>query len=112
LCSLICLHLCGIETHRGLIVHPHVDMNGYKILYEWLLVRGIPKYWQCNMSHCHLGSRNSPVDRPRIVKMYLSVQANTLFCIHSFSSLSHGRSKASYKTSCPHSAISSFLLQM
>jgi hypothetical protein len=32
--------------------------------------------------------------------------------IHSFSSLSYDRSKASSKSSCPHSAIQSFLLQM
>jgi hypothetical protein len=32
--------------------------------------------------------------------------------IHSFSSLSHDRSKASSKASSPHSAIQSFLFQM
>jgi hypothetical protein len=32
--------------------------------------------------------------------------------IHSFSSLSYDRSKASSKASCPHSAIQSFLFQM
>jgi hypothetical protein len=32
--------------------------------------------------------------------------------IHSFSSLSYDRSKASSKAGCPHSAIQSFLLQM
>jgi len=32
--------------------------------------------------------------------------------VHSFSSLSYDRSKASSKASCPHSAIYSFLLQM
>jgi hypothetical protein len=33
-------------------------------------------------------------------------------CIHSFSSLSYDRSKASSKASSPHSAIQSFLFQM
>ena len=37
---------------------------------------------------------------------------NCLLFIHSFSSLSYDRSKASSKASSPHSAIQSFLLQM
>jgi hypothetical protein len=38
-------------------------------------------------------------------------QYNQIF-IHSYSSLSYDRSKASSKASSPHSAIQSFLLQM
>ena len=36
----------------------------------------------------------------------------TFIFIHSFSSLSYDRSKASSKASSPHSAIQSFVLQM
>jgi hypothetical protein len=33
----ISLHLCGIATHNGPIVHPYVGMNGYRTLFEWWL---------------------------------------------------------------------------
>ena len=41
-----------------------------------------------------------------------TVAMRSLLLIHSFSSLSYDRSKASSKTSSPHSAIQSFLFQM
>ena len=42
----------------------------------------------------------------------IKMRDQTFQNIHSFSSLSYDRSKASSKASCPHSAIQSFLLQM
>ena len=45
-------------------------------------------------------------------KQQLNRQLYYLHFIHSFSSLSYDRSKASSKTSSPHSAIQSFLFQM
>jgi hypothetical protein len=45
--------------------------------------------------------------------MYVKIKINYILAfIHSFSSLSYDRSKASSKVSSPHSAIQSLLLQM
>ena len=45
-------------------------------------------------------------------KLLVATSLDTLRSIHSFSSLSYDRSKASSKASSPHGAIQSFLLQM
>ena len=54
--------------------------------------------------------------KSRFAFMYLRLSlffpSVTTILGHSFSSLSYDRSKASSKTSSPHSAIQSFLLQM
>ena len=44
--------------------------------------------------------------------LHVSACTAAIRFIHSFSSLSYDRSKASSKASSPHSAIQSFLLQM
>jgi hypothetical protein len=47
-----------------------------------------------------------------VISLYERMERDMEVIIHSFSSLSYDRSKASSKASSPHSAIYSFLLQI
>jgi hypothetical protein len=57
-------------------------------------------------------SRETAVYKWYIIYRIVSYIIICIIYIHSFSSLSYDRSKASSKASSPHSAIQSFLLQM